>query len=204
MHSVAHLNMLLLDQQGTLGHLRHTTGRAAAPHARCCASAPASLNTHSRHATELLQRGGVVLHVRLRLSQRAMGTAPALSACLAEPASAYLAASPQLTPQWYGTSVFEFWLQIGLRVPKCFRVESSQQVRDLNSNSDKLGSKKYLLKSIPYDPAHRGDLFTLPAKPTEIERWEGHNRGLQHLFALQTASVGAVRLVSLLHMSSSR
>jgi len=62
------------------------------------------------------------------------------------------------------------WLQIGLQVPKCFRVESAQQLRELNASKEKLGNKKYLLKSIPYDPAHRADLFTLPSKVTALER----------------------------------
>ena len=61
-------------------------------------------------------------------------------------------------------------LQIRVLVPKNFRVESAQQVRDLNADKAKLGGLKYLLKSIPYDPAHRGDLFTLPAKPEALDR----------------------------------
>lgn len=61
-------------------------------------------------------------------------------------------------------------LQIGLQVPKCFKVESAQQLRELNSSKDKLEGKKYLLKSIPYDPAHRADLFTLPSKVPAMER----------------------------------
>lgn len=60
--------------------------------------------------------------------------------------------------------------QVGLAVPKHFRVESAQQVRDLNADKSKLGGLKYLLKSIPYDPAHRGDLFTLPAPPAALDR----------------------------------
>lgn len=60
--------------------------------------------------------------------------------------------------------------QIGVLVPNNFRVESAQQVRDLNADRGKLGGAKYLLKSIPYDPAHRGDLFTLPAKPAALDR----------------------------------
>jgi len=61
-------------------------------------------------------------------------------------------------------------VQIGVQVPKCFRVESAQQVRELNDSPDKLGNKKYLLKSIVYDPAHRADLFTLPSKAGPLER----------------------------------
>ena len=60
-------------------------------------------------------------------------------------------------------------VQIGLQVPRCFRVESAEEVRNLNA-SQKLGNKKYLLKSIPYDPAHRADLFTLPSKPAALDR----------------------------------
>ncbi len=61
-------------------------------------------------------------------------------------------------------------VQVGVQVPKCFRVESAQQVRELNDSPDKLGHKKYLLKSIVYDPAHRADLFTLPSKAGPLER----------------------------------
>jgi hypothetical protein len=43
-------------------------------------------------------------------------------------------------------------------------------VRELNNSPDKLGNKKYLLKSIVYDPAHRADLFTLPSKAGPLER----------------------------------
>ena len=63
---------------------------------------------------------------------------------------------------WDGLRVAALVMQIGLQVPRCFRVESAQEVRELNSNKSKLGNKKYLLKSIPYDPSHRADLFTLP------------------------------------------
>lgn len=55
-------------------------------------------------------------------------------------------------------------------MPKCFRVESAQELRELNASKDKLGKKKYLLKSIPYDPAHRADLFTLPSKVSALEK----------------------------------
>ena len=61
-------------------------------------------------------------------------------------------------------------IQVGVQVPKCFRVESAQQVRELNDSPDKLGHRKYLLKSIVYDPAHRADLFTLPSKAGPLER----------------------------------
>lgn len=66
----------------------------------------------------------------------------------------------------------DVWLsQIGLPVPRCFRVESAQEVRNLNASPQKLGNVKYLLKSIPYDPAHRADLFTLPCKAEALDRW---------------------------------
>ena len=61
-------------------------------------------------------------------------------------------------------------MQIGLAVPRCFRVESAQDVRDLNISPEKLDNKKFLLKSIVYDPAHRADLFTLPSDPAVMER----------------------------------
>ena len=41
----------------------------------------------------------------------------------------------------------------------------------MNASPQKLGNKKYLLKSIPYDPAHRADLFTLPSKAEALDRY---------------------------------
>ena len=61
--------------------------------------------------------------------------------------------------------------EIGLITPETLRVTSSREVHDLNRNQNKLKGRKFILKSIQYDPVHRLDLFTLPCSESKLSEY---------------------------------
>uniref|UniRef100_A0A0G4HZ53 ATP-grasp domain-containing protein n=1 Tax=Chromera velia CCMP2878 TaxID=1169474 RepID=A0A0G4HZ53_9ALVE len=79
--------------------------------------------------------------------------------------------------------------EVGLPVPDTLRVESKEEVRRFNSElaekwrrdsssaiasgaeKKKTDCRRYILKTLDYDPMRRLDLFTLPCGPKELEKY---------------------------------
>ncbi|KAK9862330.1 hypothetical protein WJX84_000106 [Apatococcus fuscideae] len=59
--------------------------------------------------------------------------------------------------------------RLGLPVPKHWRLTSNQEAVRLNSTPKLLEGKRFILKSILYDPAIRTDMLILPCEPARLD-----------------------------------